>query len=610
VVIRFACLFLLLLLTGCSGLHPEVPRRLQDLTINEDTTWSGDIVIDGKVRVVGGATLRIAPGTRISFVRRDRDQDGLGDAGIEVEHASLLALGSETAPIVFRSAEKRPVPGDWLELKVDFARRLQLSHCLIRDSAHGLHAHFSRGVIEDSVLKGNIDGTRFGQGRFSVRRCLVVGNRGKGLNFRNSEVEIVGNILRGNRVGLFIFETDRKLTVSGNNFVANGHHVRLGDFFQGDVTLGKNWFGSADSHRVSQLLYDRGEDDSIGNIKADLAAGWMPGTGPRKAPVTFRETTALVGEGFFDASAVSDGRLAFLPGWDGYAYAFDRNGSLAWKIALKEVADATPALDGDRLYLQTWGREVLALDLRDGHILWHFNYPESPHDDHRQGGLVPAGRQLLVPAWNGRLYALDAANGELLWEYDCQAPLRSAPLIAHGRIFQASGSGRLSILSLAGELLHEVNFGAPLLSTPLETTAGVVLVSRAGELVALDDSGVPRWRRALDEPCYYGAPVAADGLLFLATADGRLHCLLLVTGEPLWTVALSGASYATPLLRAGRIFVADNSGTLQVFNAESGERLGQATFDEAVQSTPLPFGDQLVLGGRDGRIHLLRLQRD
>ena len=95
-----------------------------------------------------GAKLVIAPGTDIRFVRRDRDQDGLGDATLVVE-GELLAIGSQRQPIRFRSAEAEPQPGDWLEIRVDFSRNTTLRWCEIRDSAHTLHAHFTKGVMED-----------------------------------------------------------------------------------------------------------------------------------------------------------------------------------------------------------------------------------------------------------------------------------------------------------------------------------------------------------------------------------------------------------------------------------------------------------------------------
>lgn len=286
---------LLLLLTGClapAGKTP--PLTLHDQTLTTDTVWSGRILIDGKVKVAGGASLEIQPGTIISFVRRDKDQDGLGDAGIEVERGSLRAIGTPLKPIVFRSAEATPQPGDWLELKVDFARQLELQWCVIRDSAHGVHAHFSNGTISDSVLRDNIDGTRFGQGRFVVRNSLILNNQGKGVNFRNSQIEISDNVFQGNRAGIFIFENDRELTVSGNNFIGNQHHVRLGDFFTGDVNLGLNWFDARD---LAPLLYDQGEDPTIGILTADRSGVWLNAAGPRDA-LALAPSWALAGSGF------------------------------------------------------------------------------------------------------------------------------------------------------------------------------------------------------------------------------------------------------------------------------------------------------------------------
>lgn len=34
-------------------------------TISEDTTWSGEVLLTGSVKVTNGATLTIAPGTKV-----------------------------------------------------------------------------------------------------------------------------------------------------------------------------------------------------------------------------------------------------------------------------------------------------------------------------------------------------------------------------------------------------------------------------------------------------------------------------------------------------------------------------------------------------------------
>ena len=248
---RILCL-LALFCAGC--VRPEFPPEppaLHNAEIMADTLWSGRIVIDGQVKVFKGATLTIAPGSEIAFLRRDVDKDGLGDGTLIVE-GSLRALGTPAQPIRFRSAAAAPQPGDWLEIRVDFSKEAQLRYCEIRDSAHALHAHFTKAIVEDSHIHHNIDGSRLGQGNFIFRRNLIEANEGKGINFRNSTIDIVDNIIRHNSAGIFLFETDRSPTIEHNNIYANTDNLRLGDFFHRDLQLGSNWWGSAVPGRGSR----------------------------------------------------------------------------------------------------------------------------------------------------------------------------------------------------------------------------------------------------------------------------------------------------------------------------------------------------------------------
>ena len=77
------CCTMLLFLILCPQVHAD-SSVLSDHVIKEDTTWAGDVVVDGVVVVGRGATLTIAPGTTIRFRQRDTNRDGIGDSEIRV----------------------------------------------------------------------------------------------------------------------------------------------------------------------------------------------------------------------------------------------------------------------------------------------------------------------------------------------------------------------------------------------------------------------------------------------------------------------------------------------------------------------------------------------
>lgn len=580
------------------------PSLLRDAEIREDTTWEGNVLIDGSVKVFKGATLTILPGTDVAFVRRDDDQDGLGDGTLTIE-GGLIAVGTPQAPIRFRSAEDVPRPGDWLEIRTDFSREVHLRWCEITDSAYGLHAHFTRALVEDCVIRGNIDGFRLGQASVVIRNCLVESNEGKGINFRNTGVEITRNIIRHNGSGIFLFESDRDFTVRENNIYGNDDNFRLGDFYTGNVVLEENWWGTADPQGAAATVYDSKYDPEIGTVTMTPASQWISGTGPRMA-AEMKEAWRHETGGFVDASPVVADRMIFVPGWDGRLRALDDRGRLEWARDLGDVIDAAAAVDDDTVYVQSWQREVFALDRRSGAKRWSFEYSPSPADDHRQGGVVRTGELLLVPAWNGTLYALEARTGEVRWRYAGGFPLRSTPAVDKDRIYLSSGSGLLSALDFNGTTLWSRDLGAPLLTPPAITPFGPAAISREGMLVALDRAGEERWRLDLSEICTYASPLYHHRALYLATAAGTLWKVDAENGNLIWRRPGAAPLYAAPLLDAGRLVLPDNDGTLHIVGADSGDILTTYEVGGAVQGTPARVGNLLVFGSRDHTVYALR----
>ncbi len=603
-------LTLLFLLAGCS-LTPVAAQKtlLQGNTLlTVDTRWQGQVVIDGEVTVAHGVTLRLAPGTSVRFVRRDADRDGLGDATIIVK-GSLVAIGTELQPIRFMSAEANSAAGDWLEIRSDFARRLRFDWCEFRDSAYTLHAHFTRGYLRNSHIHHNIDGSRLGRSRFLLKNNLIENNSGKGINFRDSEITLTDNIIRDNRVGLFLFEKPGKSVVSRNNIYRNGLNLQLGDFFADDVELAGNWWGSSDPVQISQSIYDQQDDPELGRVTMAPTTDWLFGAGRvRSAQFVplWRHPTA----GFVDSGPASDDGKIFFASWDGLLRAVDSQGKLSWQSDLGDVIDSSLLLAEGQLLVQNWKRQVYVIDQSNGQPRRFFEFPPSPADDHRQAGLALADQLVLLPAWNGTLYAFERKSLTPRWQYDVGLPLRATPLVAEGKIYQPSGNGTLSVLDGMGNLLWEKTFAAPLLSSPvLLPVGGIVLLDKKGTLTALSAEGTLLWTRALDQPCFYAAPLVNDGKLFVVTAAGTLWKLDPDTGQTIWIRNLGGSVYATPSNTDAGLLVGDNDGLLSLIDPDSGRTLAEYRVQGALQSQVLVTGNRLYFGSRDRNLHALQLKR-
>lgn len=597
---------LLLLLCACAvPAPPDFTLRLNNVQIQQNSVWQGRVLIDGQVEVLRGVTLTILPGTEVAFVRRDLDGDWLGDSTLLIKGV-LHAEGTRLAPILFRSAATEPRPGDWKEIRADFSEDVLLRYCEIRDSVAGLHAHYSKGLIEDCRLRLNIDGARFGVATFSISNCLIEQNQAKGILTRQSTLQLKNNIFRHNGAGLFFMEGDNSSSVEENNFYANQYHLRLGDFSQAEVRTRNNWLSSNDPEAWRDKIYDRQQDPTLGTIQCESADRWRPNSGPRDE-LNFRQAWRLQTGGFVDASPLVVADRLYAASWDGYVYALDRSGQVRWKSFVGGEVDAAPVASGDSLFVQTWQRQAVALSLLDGQPRWRFDYPESPADDHRQGALLPVAGNILLPSWGGSLYALDAVSGKPRWQLAGHLPLRAAPVQAGDRLYLSGGDGTFTALNLDGTELWTVALDAPLLTSAALTPEGPVVLARNGQLSAFDTQGRLRWQQQLGEDCYYSAPRYQNGYIYLGTAAGSLWKLAATSGQLIWRIADLGAFYGTPLIEGQRLFIGNNSGQLYALNIDSGAILATFQAGRDIQTTPALFFGRLVFGSRDGNLYALDL---
>lgn len=275
---------------------------LTNTIIQQDTTWSGTIVIEGVFVVGRGATLTIKPGTTIRFRKIDTNNDGIGDSEIRVL-GRIHAEGTKEAPIVFKSAEENPAPKDWSYVLIfTSAQKNILRYCLFRDAFTGLQVHFSTALVSDSVFTDNNEGIRFGRARFTITHNSIEKNN-IGVRFTRMEgpVEMTANNIFHNRIGVFLvpsgqnivdfFEPGRTgkpwneghLEIKGNNIHSNTNYdLNLGVKQKWDLAIGGNWWGTVDPQQIRNKIYDKFWDDELGRaIYQPLLKSPVQGAGPR-----------------------------------------------------------------------------------------------------------------------------------------------------------------------------------------------------------------------------------------------------------------------------------------------------------------------------------------
>lgn len=265
--------------------------------------------------------------------------------------------------------------------------------------------------------------------------------------------------------------------------------------------------------------------------------------------------------------------------------------NIRWKTVLPGLGHSTPVVWGDRIYVTSaepdpetitpqasgvpgahdnlrvtrwWRFVVLAIDRRDGEILWKKTVNRAlPHEGgHNSASLASAspvtdGERVYASFGSFGLFCLDP-SGEVLWRLD----------LGDMRTKHAHGEGSSPVLH--GETL-------------------VVNWDHEGQsfVVALDKrSGKERWRAARSEVTSWASPIVVehDGRAqVIVSGTQRVRAYDLADGTVIWECGgLSANVVASPVAGDGRVFVASSYDTRALMAIELAGAKGDITGSEQV----------------------------
>ncbi len=161
------------------------------------------------------------------------------------------------------------------------------------------------------------------------------------------------------------------------------------------------------------------------------------------------------------------------------------------------------------------------------------------------GGLAVVGNTVLLDTFGKNVIALDAQTGKERWRAGLRNIAMSTPVVANGLVYVGSGGNDM----LGG--------GRNPLSRLQYAGKGVWGTRGGDEVVAIRlKDGAPRWRyRTVGEDM--PSPVYDDGRLIFANGDWHAYALRADTGEELWKRDTDGVStMASATIAQGRVIVA------------------------------------------------------
>jgi outer membrane protein assembly factor BamB len=322
-------------------------------------------------------------------------------------------------------------------------------------------------------------------------------------------------------------------------------------------------------HEFVVLAVDRGTGKIV----------WQK-TARREVPHEGRHPT----NSFASASPATDGERLYVPFGSRGFYCYDLQGNRIWEKDLGDMRTrnsfgegSSPALAGDKLII-TWDHEgqsfIVALDKKTGSEVWRKNR------DERSSWSTPVivevgGKLQAIVAASTRTRSYDVATGELVWEASgLTTNVIPTPVVGHGMIYVMSGYTGNSIQAIK--------------------------LSARGDV---SDSASIVWSARKSAP-YVPSPVLSGERLYMGKSnDASLSCLNALTGEVHYQdQRLEGlrSIYASPVAANGHVYVVGREGTVMVLkDAAKFEVVATNKLNDKLDASPAIVGQELFLRGHE-----------
>ncbi len=275
-----------------------------------------------------------------------------------------------------------------------------------------------------------------------------------------------------------------------------------------------------------------------------------------------------------------------------------------------------PLLIGNRVYSIDTGGTILGIDADKGRKLWKFDTDLAPIT-----GLAGNGKILIATSQDGDIIAYRESDDELelVWKTRVVSEIRATPVIDKEQVFVRSVDGKLRSLALAdGSEQWVVSRRVPALSLtgnskPLIHGELVLAGFDDGKLIAYDRaSGKIRWESTISVPGgrteierlvdVDGNFVISDGVIYVASFQGRLAAIQAVSGDLLWSREFS--SYQPIAIDDDALYLSADNSHIWAIDRRTGTAFWKQDVLHARKITaPAIFGDNLVVADLDGYLH-------
>ncbi|WEN13801.1 outer membrane protein assembly factor BamB [Rhodanobacter sp. AS-Z3] len=308
-----------------------------------------------------------------------------------------------------------------------------------------------------------------------------------------------------------------------------------------------------------------------------------------------------------------------------------------WKATVGDGAQASgvrlrPAVVGGVLYADSTDGKIAAFDATSGKTLWSksskthgwFGWGDKKRKDALYaGGPAVDGDLLTVGTLDGHVYAMSAKDGTPRWDVEVSSEVMASPVIVGDLVVVRTGDGRIYALDATdGHRRWVYDQGSvPLLSLrgngPVLAANGVLFFgSDDGKLVALRlDNGAKLWEQKLasgEGRTEIDRLSDADGAILLggttlygAAYHGNLTAIDGPSGRPLWSHPFS--TFGSLALTDNALFGVNDQSQVWSFDRSTGTDMWK---NDALKyrwvTGPAVQGNYVVVGDMEGYVHWLQ----
>jgi outer membrane protein assembly factor BamB len=248
------------------------------------------------------------------------------------------------------------------------------------------------------------------------------------------------------------------------------------------------------------------------------------------------------------------------------------NGRVAWRVSVGRPLTAGVGADGTTVVVATRDGSLLALDAADGRTRW-----SAPVGGEIVTPPAVADNTVLVRTTDNRVLAFDGATGARRWVFTRQSPslvLRHSGGMAMvpGIGFIGMPGGRIVALALPT--------GAPRWEVPLAQPRGATELERVADVV--------------------GSPLVIGRELCAVAYQGRIGCIDLASGSPMWVRDFSSAVGLDVDPRG--VIAPDADDTVHAFDRSGSPMWQRKGLARRRLSAPLIVGDAVAMGDVQGNV--------